>query len=96
MVPSSSSKGMRIDNGVIARGEDGFAGENRRGESLIRERACRVEDIDNPEQQPIVVNVYDTTQHQTIISQPQPTQTITVALPQQVDTKGLIVYMIQV
>ena len=29
---------MRIDNGVIARGEDGFAGENRRGESLIRER----------------------------------------------------------
>jgi len=29
---------MRIDNGVIARGEDSFAGENRRGESLIRER----------------------------------------------------------
>ena len=29
---------MRIDNGVIARGEDGFAGENRRGESLIGER----------------------------------------------------------
>ena len=31
-------EGMRIDNGVIARGEDGFARENRRGESLIRER----------------------------------------------------------
>ncbi len=57
---------------------------------LIFERACRVEDIDNHEQQPIVVNVYDTTQHQTIISQPQPTQTITVALPQQVDTMAVI------
>lgn len=58
---------------------------------LIFERACRVEDIDKPEkQQPVIVNVYDTTQHQTIISQPQPTQTITVALPQQVDTMAVI------
>ena len=29
---------MRIDNGVIARGEDGFVGENWRGKLLIRER----------------------------------------------------------
>lgn len=30
-------EGMRIDNGVIAGREDGVTGENRRGESLVRE-----------------------------------------------------------
>lgn len=58
---------------------------------LIFERACRVEDIDSPEkQQPVIVNVYDTVQHQTVITQPQPKQTITVAIPQQVDTMSVI------
>ena len=30
---------MRIDNGVITRGEDGFAGENRGGYTLVGERS---------------------------------------------------------